>query len=60
MKGTSPLIEETEAWAEWPLITSLWPGLYRNFETDLQVTEMKVCGGATDAAECVDIFVETW
>ena len=35
-------------------------GLYRNFETDLQVTEMKVCGGATDAAECVDIFVETW
>ena len=25
MKGTSALIEETEAWAEWPLITSLWP-----------------------------------
>lgn len=33
-------------------------GLSRNLETDLQVTEMKVCGGATDAVECVDIFVE--
>ena len=32
-------------------------GLSRNLETDLQVTEMKVCGGATDAVECVDIFV---
>ena len=28
-------------------------------ETDLQVTEMKVCGGDTDAGECIDIFVET-
>ena len=33
-------------------------GLSRNLETDLQVTEMKVCGGATDGVECVDIFVE--
>ena len=27
-------------------------------ETDLQVTEMKVCGGATDAVECLDMFIE--
>lgn len=25
MKGTSTLIEDTEAWAEWPLTPSLWP-----------------------------------
>ena len=33
-------------------------GLSRNLETDLQVTEMKVCGGARDAVECLDMFIE--
>ena len=38
MKGTSALIEETEARAEWPLTTSLWP-LTPSFSTSDLILE---------------------